>query len=142
MQRYPKLSFTVGMPNMVPDQLSEVELLKIFAEFQWVQLGRALDCPSHLLTSEEGERLYASVIQVESRFGGGGRLLGSGRGWGYRVARRQGELTRVLRLAGSPYESLLRFSHLETCPVQDLLTDSRSSIRRSTLLDDGRRHEF
>jgi probable biosynthetic protein (TIGR04098 family) len=74
MQRYPKLTFTVGMPNMVPDQLSEVELLKIYAEFQWVQMGHALDCPSHLLTSEEGERLYASVIQVESRFGGGGSI--------------------------------------------------------------------
>lgn len=74
MHRYPELSFTVGMPNMVPDQLSEVELLKIYAEFQWVQLGRALDCPSHLLTSEEGERLYASVIQVESRFGRDGNI--------------------------------------------------------------------
>jgi probable biosynthetic protein (TIGR04098 family) len=74
MQRYPELTFTVGMPNMVPDQLSEVELLKIYAEFQWVQMGHALDCPSHLLTSEEGERLYASVIQVESRFGGGGSI--------------------------------------------------------------------
>ena len=74
MQRYPELKFTVGMPNMVPDQLSEVELLKIYAEFQWVQLGHALECPSHLLTSEEGERLYASVIQVESRFGGGGSI--------------------------------------------------------------------
>ncbi len=74
MHRYPQLSFTVGMPNMVPDQLSEVELLKIFAEFQWVQLGDALDCPSHLLVSEEGERLYASVIQVESRFGRDGSI--------------------------------------------------------------------
>jgi probable biosynthetic protein (TIGR04098 family) len=74
MHRYPQLSFTVGMPNMVPDQLSEVELLKLYAEFQWVQLGNALDCPSHLLTSEEGERLYASVIQVESRFGRDGNI--------------------------------------------------------------------
>ncbi len=69
MDRYPQLSFTVGMPNMVPDQLSEVELLKIFAEFQWVQLGNALDCPSHLLANDQGDRLYASVVQVEARFG-------------------------------------------------------------------------
>lgn len=62
------------MPNMVPDQLSEVELLKIYAEFQWNQLGQALDCPSHLLVSDEGERLYASVIQVESRFGREGNI--------------------------------------------------------------------
>lgn len=74
MHRYPQLSFTVGMPNMVPDQLSEVELLKIYAEFQWNQLGQALDCPSHLLISDEGERLYASVIQVESRFGRDGNI--------------------------------------------------------------------
>jgi probable biosynthetic protein (TIGR04098 family) len=74
MHRYPQLSFTVGMPNMVPDQLSEVELLKIYAEFQWNQLGQALDCPSHLLVSDEGERLYASVIQVESRFGRDGNI--------------------------------------------------------------------
>jgi probable biosynthetic protein (TIGR04098 family) len=66
---YPELSFTVGMPNMAPDQLSEVELLKIYAEFQWVQLGAALECPSHLLVNEAGDRLYASVVQVESRFG-------------------------------------------------------------------------
>ncbi|MCP5042667.1 MAG: hypothetical protein GY944_16710 [bacterium] len=74
MYRHPQLSFTVGMPNMVPDQLSEVELLKIFAEFQWTQLGAALDCPSHLLVSDEGERLYASVIQVESSFGREGNI--------------------------------------------------------------------
>jgi probable biosynthetic protein (TIGR04098 family) len=67
--QFPQLSFTVGMPNMVPDQLSEVEFMKIFAEFQWCQLGAALDCPSHLLKSEEGDRLYASVVQVESHFG-------------------------------------------------------------------------
>lgn len=68
---YPELSFVVGMPNMAPDQLSEVELLKIFAEFQWVQLGAALDCPSHLLVNDDGDRLYASVVQVESCFGQG-----------------------------------------------------------------------
>ncbi len=54
---------------MVPDQLSEVELLKLFAEFQWNQIGEALDCPPHLLASEDGERLYASVIQFEEHFG-------------------------------------------------------------------------
>jgi len=59
---------------MAPDQLSEVELMKIFAEFQWVQLGDALECPSHLLVSEEGDRLYASVVQVESRFGPDGSI--------------------------------------------------------------------
>lgn len=69
MHRHPELSFTVGMPNMVPDQLSEVEFLKIFAEFQWNQLAGALDCPPHLLASDEGERLYASVIQIEEHFG-------------------------------------------------------------------------
>jgi len=69
MQRHPELSFTVGMPNMAPDQLSEVELLKLFAEFQWEQIGQALDCPPHLLASEEGERLYPSVIQFEEHFG-------------------------------------------------------------------------
>jgi probable biosynthetic protein (TIGR04098 family) len=74
MDRYPELSFTVGMPNMVPDQLSEVELLKIFAEFQWVQIGNALQCPSHRLVNEAGDRLYASVVQVESCFGADGNI--------------------------------------------------------------------
>ncbi|MDP6977088.1 MAG: hypothetical protein QF570_00610 [Myxococcota bacterium] len=69
MQRHPEFSFTVGMPNMVPDMLSEVELLKLFAEFQWTQIGNALDCPPHLLASDDGERLYASVIQFEEHFG-------------------------------------------------------------------------
>ena len=45
MASYPQISFTVGMPNMAPDQLSEVELLKIFAEFQWCSSARRSSAP-------------------------------------------------------------------------------------------------
>ena len=57
------------MSNMMPGQLSEVELLKIFNEFQWNQIGTALQCPSHKLSNDAGDRLYASFVHVECRFG-------------------------------------------------------------------------
>lgn len=69
MASHPQLSFTVGMPNMAPDQLSEVELLKIFGDFQWTQLGEAVKRPSHELVNEAGERLYPSFVHVECDFG-------------------------------------------------------------------------
>ncbi len=58
----------IGMPHMIPDQLSEVELIKLAGDMQWGQIGEALDCPSHELANDAGDRLYASFINVEASF--------------------------------------------------------------------------
>jgi len=74
MHSDPQLEFTVGMPNMVPNQLSEVELLKIFGDLQWSQIAAALRCTPHDLVNEAGERLYPSFVQVEACFGPSGDI--------------------------------------------------------------------
>jgi probable biosynthetic protein (TIGR04098 family) len=71
MRTHPQLTFTVGMPNMAPNQLSEVELLKIFGDFQWDQIASVLQCAPHELVSEAGDRLYPSFVAVEACFGPG-----------------------------------------------------------------------
>ena len=68
MHRVSRWSLVVGMPNMVTDSLSEVELLKHVAEFQWRQIGETIGCPTQLLANEAGDRLYASVINFETNF--------------------------------------------------------------------------
>jgi probable biosynthetic protein (TIGR04098 family) len=60
--------FTVGMPHMVPNKLSEVELLKWLGNYQWDSISRALGRRSHEITSLDKERLYASFISVELFF--------------------------------------------------------------------------
>ncbi len=60
--------FTVGMPHMVPDKLSEVELLKLLGAWQWDSIARLLGCRSSEIKSADGERLYASFINVELGF--------------------------------------------------------------------------
>jgi len=62
---------TVGMPHMVPGQLSEVELLKFAGDLQWQSMGAALKTPPHQLVNDAGERLYASFINIEAHFGDG-----------------------------------------------------------------------
>lgn len=61
-------SFLVSMPNMVPGQLSEVELLKMFAEFQWLAIAKILQKPCADICNDRGERLYGSVINFETCF--------------------------------------------------------------------------
>ena len=60
--------FTVGMPHMVPNKLSEVELLKWLGHYQWESISRALGRRSNEITNSEQERLYASFISVELSF--------------------------------------------------------------------------
>jgi probable biosynthetic protein (TIGR04098 family) len=74
MSSHPQLVFTVGMPNMVPNQLSEVELLKIFGDLQWNQIASTLQCAPHELANDAGERLYPSFVQVEACFGPAGDI--------------------------------------------------------------------
>jgi probable biosynthetic protein (TIGR04098 family) len=56
--------FTVGMPHMVPGQLSEVELLKLLGDAQWQAITSILGLPSQEIVNDQGERLYASFIHV------------------------------------------------------------------------------
>jgi probable biosynthetic protein (TIGR04098 family) len=60
--------FTVGMPHMVPNRLSEVELLKCLGAFQWDSIARGLGRGSAEIVNGQGERLYASFVDVEVSF--------------------------------------------------------------------------
>jgi probable biosynthetic protein (TIGR04098 family) len=60
--------FTVGMPHMVPNKLSEVELLKWLGNYQWESISRLLGRKSHEIANLEKARLYASFISVELFF--------------------------------------------------------------------------
>jgi len=61
-------SFLVGMPHMVPEQLSEVELLKVLGDVQWQSISRILQAPSTQIVNDHGERLYASFINIDMCF--------------------------------------------------------------------------
>jgi len=62
-------AFTVGMPHMVPERLSEVELLKWLGAYQWESIADLLGTPSSAIVNEDGERLYASFIDIELSMG-------------------------------------------------------------------------
>ena len=59
----------VGMPHMVPGKLSEVELLKVFGDRQWATISGLLGVPSREIVNTQGDRLYASFIDVELNMG-------------------------------------------------------------------------
>ena len=59
---------TVGMPHMVPNRLSEVELLKCLGGFQWDSIARRLGQRSSEIVNGQRERLYASFVNVELAF--------------------------------------------------------------------------
>ena len=60
--------FTVGMPHMVPNRLSEVELLKCLGAFQWDSIAQRLGQRSSEIVNGQRERLYASFVNVELAF--------------------------------------------------------------------------
>jgi len=60
--------FTVGMPHMVPNKLSEVELLKWLGNYQWESISLLLGRKSHEIANLDKDRLYASFINVELFF--------------------------------------------------------------------------
>ena len=60
--------FTVGMPHMVPNRLSEVELLKCLGAFQWDSIAHRLGQRSSEIVNAQRERLYASFVNVELGF--------------------------------------------------------------------------
>jgi probable biosynthetic protein (TIGR04098 family) len=67
-------SFQIGMPHLAPEQLSEVELLKLCGDMQWTNMCDLLGCRSHQLLNEGGERLYASFISIHLKMGNRGCL--------------------------------------------------------------------
>lgn len=64
-------TFTLGMPHLVPEQLSEVELYKILGDLQWQNIAAALGCRTSELVNDAGERLYASFVGIEMDLGEG-----------------------------------------------------------------------
>jgi probable biosynthetic protein (TIGR04098 family) len=62
-------AFTVGMPHMVPGRLSEVELLKWLGNHQWDGIAAMVGSDSASIANEEGDRLYASFIDIELKLG-------------------------------------------------------------------------
>jgi len=65
-------AFTVAMQHLAPgDKLSEVEFLKRLGTCQWDAIARVLGRPTQEITSEFHERLYASWIDIELKFGTG-----------------------------------------------------------------------
>lgn len=63
-------NLVVQMPHMAPGgKLSEIELLKWLGAFQWESISRALQCPASRIVNADGERLYASFIDLELHFG-------------------------------------------------------------------------
>lgn len=56
---------TVGMPHMVPGRLSEVELLKWLGAWQWESIAGMVGCPAAQIANDEGQRLYASFVDIE-----------------------------------------------------------------------------
>lgn len=68
MSEWLDYEFTIGMPHMVPNRLSEVELLKCLGAFQWASIARGLGRPSSDIVNVQQERLYASFVNVELAF--------------------------------------------------------------------------
>jgi len=69
-ESWSRYDFVVQMPHMAPgEKLSEVELLKILAAWQWESIARALGRRPPELVNPQGERLYGSVIDVELKLG-------------------------------------------------------------------------
>ncbi len=58
-------AFTVGMPHMVPGRLSEVELLKWLGNWQWDAIAEMVGAEPAAIENDDGERLYASFIDIE-----------------------------------------------------------------------------
>ncbi|MGH0028714.1 MAG: hypothetical protein ACQGVC_02915 [Myxococcota bacterium] len=58
--------FVTQMPHMAPgEKLSEVELLKLLAAYQWESIARVLGRKPSEIANDQGDRLYGSVIDVE-----------------------------------------------------------------------------
>jgi probable biosynthetic protein (TIGR04098 family) len=60
---------TVGMPHLVPGQLSEVELNKLFGSYLWDDIAGLVGRPPSEIVNDFDERLYASFLCVELSLG-------------------------------------------------------------------------
>jgi len=67
--RWHEYGFRTQMPHMAPgEKLSEVELLKLLAAYQWESIARMLARKPSEIANDQGDRLYGSVIDVELHF--------------------------------------------------------------------------
>lgn len=80
MAEWREHGFTVGMPHMVPGWLSVVELLKLVGDWQWGAVADALGRSIDALVSQEGDRLYASFVNVDVGFPEPAPLVAFGEG--------------------------------------------------------------
>ena len=82
--------FTVTMPHQAPPlgKLSEVEFWKQLASFQWESIAKLLGRPVREICNDAGERLYASLINIELNLGEHHSLERLGEGCHIRVKNR------------------------------------------------------
>jgi probable biosynthetic protein (TIGR04098 family) len=59
----------LGMPHLAPSRLSEVELLKHLAAFQWSSIAALAGAAPSELANAQGERLSATMIAIELSLG-------------------------------------------------------------------------
>jgi probable biosynthetic protein (TIGR04098 family) len=57
------------MQHLAPGRLSEVELVKQLAAFQWQSIAELAAVPQYAVLSERGERLHATMVSVELGLG-------------------------------------------------------------------------
>jgi probable biosynthetic protein (TIGR04098 family) len=119
-------AFTVGMPLMAPgERLSEVELLKQLALFQWEAIAAMLGRPPSRIESELGDRLYGSVVSAELHLG---RHSMESLGEDVRITVRN----RLATFGGRFVEGLLVF---DDRPVPESVLGSLASRRDLATLD-------
>src|SRR5262245_49256209 len=68
MKNWCDYDFTLGMPHLAPNGLSEVELLKWLGVYQWESIARALGKPSTEIMNAQKERLYGSFTSIDLAF--------------------------------------------------------------------------
>jgi probable biosynthetic protein (TIGR04098 family) len=61
--------FTVGMPHLLPGQLSETELNKVLGGYLWDDIAAHIGRPPSAIVNDFDERLYASFLCFELSLG-------------------------------------------------------------------------
>lgn len=123
-----RLTTRLGMPLLAPEQLSEVELLKLLGDLQWTNLCDLLGCRSSQIANDVGERLYASFISIHLSAGHRGCLAAFQEGDAFHAA-------SCLRFFARQFlEGCVVFDHapLAADPLADPLADLDPATAWST----------
>lgn len=71
MSDWQRYTLDVRMPHLAPGaRLSEVELLKQLGAFQWETIAGQIGRPASQITNANGDRLYASFVEIELELAG------------------------------------------------------------------------